>query len=147
MRSSGTRHGLSCVPVIPASCPPLSDRSSKACQDFDSLLGLEAEKEGVIPVPNLAKETLELPPAVIPLGSGLNGKSSVMGSSCSSEPTSVTPSGMCDRIFFAREPLRKVRQLVADHVLCHGPRNGQMEGHSSPKLDRAIQPVPDELSP
>ncbi|KAI2492686.1 hypothetical protein MHU86_21871 [Fragilaria crotonensis] len=64
MRLSFTRCRLSCLPVVRATCLPFSDHSSKeACEEtFDSLLGLEAEKEWV-------------PPAAIPLGAGLDGKS------------------------------------------------------------------------
>ena len=73
MRSSGTRCRLSCVPAVRASCPPFSDCRSEAREDFDLLLGLEAQEKGVIPVANLAEETLEPPPAAVSLGSGLDG--------------------------------------------------------------------------
>ena len=68
MRFSGTRRGPSGVSVVRTSCPPLPDRCSETCENFDLLLGLEAEEEGVIPAPDLVEETLEPSPAAIPLG-------------------------------------------------------------------------------
>lgn len=54
---------------------PFSDCRFKTREDFDSLLGLEVKEDRVIPVPNLAEETLEPPPAAISLGTSLDGKS------------------------------------------------------------------------
>jgi hypothetical protein len=75
MSVSGTlRRRPSCVPVVCASRPSFPDRSGESCENFDSLLGLKAKKEGVILVPDFTEETLEPSPAAIPLGAGLDGK-------------------------------------------------------------------------
>jgi hypothetical protein len=75
MRFFGARRSPSGIPVVRTSCPPFPDSCSEAREDFDSLLGLEAEEEGIVPVPDLVEETLEPSPAAIPLGAGLDGKS------------------------------------------------------------------------
>jgi hypothetical protein len=74
MRFSDTRRRPSCIPVGRDSCPSFHDCCGEACEDFDSLLGLEAKEEGVILVPDFTEETLEPPPTAIPLGAGLDGK-------------------------------------------------------------------------
>jgi hypothetical protein len=79
MRFFGTCRRSLCVSVVRASivrvsCPPFPDRGREACEDFDSLLWLEAKQEWVILVPDLAEETLEPSPTAIPLGAGLDGK-------------------------------------------------------------------------
>jgi hypothetical protein len=63
------------LPVVRLSGPAFPDGCSEAREDFSPLIGLEPKEEEVVLVSDFAEEALVPPPAAVPLGAGLDGKS------------------------------------------------------------------------
>ena len=74
MRSSGAFRRPAWLSVVRLSDPAFHDGRSEAREDFGPLTGLEPKEEEVVLVPDFAEKALVAPPAAVPLGVGLNGK-------------------------------------------------------------------------
>jgi hypothetical protein len=75
MKLSGRFCQPAWLPVVRLPGPAFPNGRSEACEDFGPLIGLEPKEEEVKFVPDFAEEALVPPPAAVPLGADLDGKS------------------------------------------------------------------------